>query len=378
MIYHLLYDRHAKFSASRGGAVVHNVANMMRFDSSSVVVCWGADGSWPYGQDRVLLIPALRFYSCVKAKRFLPVWAYAPLLRRVFRPLLLRLKKGDIVWCHHEPFIAASLQRPIQEKGAKLIYHVDGSLAGLAKSPVFRSFNPDAVIFVSEAIRQEALRLLPGMEHTHAIHNGADDSLFSPAPLGQNQDHAVPVVLYVGRLIPIKGVHVLVDAVRILQRRKVDVACKIVGSCFAEGKRGVPYVRRLINDSPSNVQFEDWCSGLEIAQKYQSADIVCCPSICEEGFGNVNIEAMACGIPVVASRVGGIPEIAAEGGIVLVNPNSAVELADALQGLIDDQGLRGRVATEGLRSFRQRFTWTVIYKQYQEIIDSLRAGTPKE
>ena len=85
----------------------------------------------------------------------------------------------------------------------------------------------------------------------------------------------------------------------------------------------------------------------------------------------VNIEAMACGIPVVASRVGGIPEIAAGGGILLVEPDSPIELADALQKLIENRGLRAKVAADGLFSFQQQFAWTTINKQYESIVRRL-------
>ena len=99
----------------------------------------------------------------------------------------------------------------------------------------------------------------------------------------------------------------------------------------------------------------------------RTADVFCCPSVWLEAFGNVNIEAMASGTPVVASRVGGIPEIAAEGGILLVAPDSAIEIADALQKLIEDEDLRLKTGKEGLKSFRKRFTWSAIASQYQEI-----------
>ena len=81
----------------------------------------------------------------------------------------------------------------------------------------------------------------------------------------------------------------------------------------------------------------------------------------------MNVEGMACGIPVVASRVGGIPEIAAEGGVILVEPDSAVELADALQKLVKDGDLRVKVAAQGLSSFRRRFTWPIIVKGYEGV-----------
>jgi glycosyltransferase involved in cell wall biosynthesis len=130
-------------------------------------------------------------------------------------------------------------------------------------------------------------------------------------------------------------------------------------------------VESLLNSSPSNVKFEGHRSARRIAEKYREADILCCPSIWQEPFGNVNIEAMASGIPVVATRVGGIPEIAAEGGVLLVEPNSAVGLADALQRLVEDKELRMEVAAKGLKAFHRRYTWAAVCRQYQEIMESI-------
>ena len=84
---------------------------------------------------------------------------------------------------------------------------------------------------------------------------------------------------------------------------------------------------------------------------------------------------MACGVPVVASRVGGIPEIASEGGVLMVEPDSPVELADALQKLILDPGLRARTGAEGIASFQRRFTWAAITRKQHQIVADL-SGKP--
>jgi spore coat protein SA len=374
MTYHYLPEWEV-FSAYRGGAVARIIANMMHFDLASVVVCRSADGTLGYGSDRILVIPELRMYAKIRGRRHLPGWINGTFLRYIFQPLLSRLKSEDIVWCHSQPVLCAALERSIHAKGAKLIYHAHSSLATYPEYSMFRLFTADAVIFVSEAMRREAVGVLPWLKDTYAIHNGADEALFYPQLEVEGGKNAVPIILYVGRLHPEKGVHVLMDAMRILQERKIDALCKVVGSAFSGGSKATPYVKSLLKSTPSNVQFKGSRTGQEIAEEYRAADILCCPSIYQEPFGMVNIEAMACRIPVVATRVGGITEIAAEGGVLLVEPDSAIELANVLQRLIDDKELRGEVAAEGLKSFQHRFTWTVIYRQYQEIVDSLRAKT---
>jgi len=370
MIYHMLPEQEA-FSASCGGAVSLIIANIMRFDDVSVAVCAAGDQSWGYSPSRSLVLPGLRAFGKTRGRRIIPPWATNAYFRKVFEPLLSLLKPQDIVWCHSQPSACLALQDQIRSKGAKLIFHSHSSLAFYANRSHFRSLTPDAWIFVSEAMRQEALQLFPWLKNTHAVHNGADETLFFPSQDQSTPKHRCPTILYVGRLNPEKGTHVLMDAMRTLHERDVDAVCKVVGSSFTAGSKATRYEKRLYKDRPPNVRFEGYRSAKEIAQEYRESDVFCSPSVFQEPFGNVNIEAMACGLPVVSTRVGAIPEVASEGGFLLVEPESALQLADALQVLIEDRDLRAKLAAEGLASFKRRFTWPTIVGQYREIEESL-------
>lgn len=122
MIYHLLPEWEV-FSADRGGALAKDVANIMLFDPLTLVVCQRADHTWGFAQDRILAIPGLRTYDRIQAKSYLPRWILWPYLRRVYHPLLSRLKNGDVIWCHNQPGILAGLALPARLKNVKLIFH---------------------------------------------------------------------------------------------------------------------------------------------------------------------------------------------------------------------------------------------------------------
>jgi spore coat protein SA len=259
----------------------------------------------------------------------------------------------------------------VRNAGAKLICHFhDGNDEQLVKTS-FQHFEPDASIFVSEYLRCFWLSCLRCLANTYVVHNGADEDALYPVSASEARNQT-PVVLYVGRLHPEKGPHVLLEAMRILHARRVRAKCRIVGSSYSGGSEPTPYVNRLLRSRPINVEFEGFCSAKNIGALYRSADILCCPSIWQEPFGKVNIEAMASGIPVVASRVGGIPEIAANGGVVMVTPGAPVELADALQELIEKKSLRNSLGAKGLQSFRENFTWRAVLKNYQMITDAFK------
>lgn len=369
MIYHLLPEWET-FSTYTGGAVARDIANMMLLDPKRMVVCKDADDSWGIERNRMMIIPGLRPYSRILGRSILPSFVTDSYFKHIFNSLLSNLTRGDLVWCHNQPFFCTALEHSIHRRGAELVYHVHSSPLFPGARSLFKSFKADAYVFVSNAMRKEAQREYPWLSNAYVIHNGADDALFYPAT-DKNTTEERPTILYVGRLHPEKGAHVLLEAMRILQEHDVNAHCKIVGSAYAGGSKMTAYVRELHKICPSNVEFVNFIPARDIAQEFRRADILCCPSTYQEPFGNVVIEAMACGIPVVASRVGGIPEIAAEGGVKLVEPGCVDELAVELEVLLGDAKRRKAMAAEGIRSFQKRFTWRAAMEQYRKVASDL-------
>ena len=362
------------FCARKGGAIAKNVANIMRHDSSRVVACQSSDNSWGFSTDRVLALPLLRQYARLKGRRGLPLAITRPFFRKAFQPLLNQLAPSDMVWLHNQPFFGAAISEEIHKRGAKLVYHCHDPIAIPSVMRALPFLNADAYVFVSAALQRYWESKLPQMRNAFSIHNGADENMFFPL---RDKDPVVlePCrVLYVGRLHPEKGVQHLIKAVRILGERKVSVSCDIVGSAFSGGTKPTAFVRRIQRSAPKTVAFRGYRSALNVADEYRNADIVCCPSVYFEAFGNVNIEAMACGVPVVASRTGGIPEIAQKGGILLVDPGSAEQIADAIQDLIQQPRLYAETSRQGRSSYLAQFTWPSIVKQYHLVAETVLRG----
>ena len=111
----------------------------------------------------------------------------------------------------------------------------------------------------------------------------------------------------------------------------------------------------------------------EVLNWYQKATLFVCPSL-SEPFGIVNLEALSCGTPVVASKVGGIPEVVRSNkNGVLVQPNKPVKLAGAIQFLLDNEKLRRKFGEEGRRWVVQNFSPEIVAKMLCKIYEDLLA-----
>lgn len=176
--------------------------------------------------------------------------------------------------------------------------------------------------FLAEAVRQDLPRV-----PIHVVPNGVPLPAADPVP---GTAHA----LFVGRLEAVKGVHVLVDAFAAVARRRPGVRLTLVGAGTQRaaleksvGEHGLAH----------RVRFTGRLEGPELAAAYRASSLVVIPSVWPENFPTVALEALGAGRAVVATAVGGIPELVAPGhNGLLVPPRDRTALADALDELLGD------------------------------------------
>ncbi|BCL24429.1 glycosyl transferase family 1 [Streptomyces tuirus] len=239
----------------------------------------------------------------------------------------------------------------------------------------------DAVVAVSAAMREDILGCYPGLdpERVHVVHNGIDTTLYRPddgtdALERIGLDRSRPYVLFVGRITRQKGVPHLLRAVR-----DIDPAAQVV---LCAGAPDTPEIdqefRELFGELSAVRDGVFWIPKMlprpEVIQLLTHAALFVCPSVYEP-LGIVNLEAMACGTPVVASAVGGIPEVVDDGATgLLVPPGDAFEadLARAMDTVLADPEAARRMGEAGRERAVGEFGWNAVARRtarlYEEIV----------
>jgi spore coat protein SA len=370
VLYHLLTEAEP-FSDFHGGAISRWAGNVLRNFPAAVVVCPWADISWNFPSEAIFQLPRMVRYRRFRRYLLKLPWAlHEALLQRLFRPFLNCVRRGDIVWIHNRPDFAVALTPHIRRAGASVVLHMHNGHLVEWPNELTQRVSVDRLIFVSKFLLDQARRKFSSLGEASVLYNGADESVFYPAS-NRREDPEVPIALFAGRLVTDKGIHVLIDAMKLLAQQNVKLRLQIVGSSnFGDG-RETDYIRGLKANAPKTVTFLPYRTGVALGELFREADIFCSPSIWDEPFGLVNVEAFASGLPVVTTRGGGISEIFAGGGGILVERGSAVELASALRRLAENAKLRTALGKQGYTTFRERFTWSVTRTQVQEIQRSL-------
>ena len=245
----------------------------------------------------------------------------------------------------------------------------------------------DAVIAVSESTKADVLRLFHvDPRRVHVIHNGIDLEEYA-ARRGDGVlkrhgiDPARPYILFVGRITRQKGIIHLVRALRHLDPGFQVVLCAgapDTPEIAAEMKSAVQAAQQ---ERPGVVWIEEMLPKDEVIALYSAAEVFVCPSIYEP-FGIINLEAMACGTAVVASAVGGIPEVVVHGETGLLVPveqnkeapfepisadSFAFNLAEAINELMRDEVRRRHMAREARRRVEENFSWEAIARKTAEL-----------
>ncbi|HZC43422.1 MAG TPA: glycogen synthase [Acidobacteriaceae bacterium] len=254
----------------------------------------------------------------------------------------------------------------------------------------------DAVIAVSNGTKADILRVYPELspEKVHVIYNGIDLAEYdqtsdNSALVKYGVDPSRPYVLFVGRITRQKGVTHLVDAIRYLPSNTQVVLCAgapDTPEIAAEMRQKVAEAKAT---HPHVVWIEKMVTKPEVIQLYSHARVFCCPSVYEP-FGIINLEAMACHAPVVASATGGILEVVVDGETGTLVPFAADprtgfpsdpdqfarDLAAKISDLFADPQKCRRFGEAGRRRVEERFAWSTIADQtielYRRLIETHR------
>ncbi len=376
-IFHLLSEREL-FSEPYGGAISRWVANVARLDESVVVVTSEADGTWDIPASRVLMVPGLKKYRRIRqylgSRKFWPPRKI--LVQSLIGPLVERAGPEDLVWVHNRPEVAAALAPLLKKTGAKMVLHMHNSHLRYATPPMERELAGTQIIYVSRYLQKEAEGMSSTWANGTVLYNGADGSLFRPKkPLGLAPKSGTGLrVLFVGRLVADKGAHVMVEALKRLANRGVPVTGVVVGADSFNNGAETPYVRDLKGDAPPNVEFRGHLNGQALLDEFQMADVFCVPSVWDDPFPLSPLEAMASGLPVIATRSGGVPEALQYGGGVIVEKGSVESLEAAIESFVQDPELRLTTAKQALDSFEKHFTWPIVRREVRSIVDRVMSA----
>ncbi len=226
----------------------------------------------------------------------------------------------------------------------------------------------DAIVTVCDDLRKTAIKKGAPAATTRAILNGCDLEVFRPQDRNQARqrlgiDKSCDAVVYVGRMDLKKGLRELVEAAAALHRNRPRLHCYLIGR--GPDRATVEDAIRTL-DAGGFVHLIPGCAFEEVATWMAAADVVALPSYME-GCPNVILEALASGRPVVATNVGGIPEILDDSCGRLVPPRNPAKLADALASVLDVQWDPKAICAHGSRS------WSAPAKELMEAFEALAA-----
>ncbi|HEY5705659.1 MAG TPA: glycosyltransferase family 4 protein [Terrimicrobiaceae bacterium] len=255
----------------------------------------------------------------------------------------------------------------------------------------------DAIIGCSGHIVNKVLARFPYLrQKCHVVFNGSDVEHFVPSMEAVVANPPDPLrILFVGRISPEKGLHLLVDAFKTVAQNAPTACLDVVGGAgslpadyivslsddpnvrglesFYRGDYFAEIQGRIPDHLKERVKFHGNVAHRDLAEHYARATVFVNSSL-SDAFPLTVVEAMAAGLPIVASAVGGVPEaVAHETTGFLVKPNSSDALASSLCDLLNDSSLRRRMAVAARERALSLFSWNAIAGQVARVHDQAAA-----
>ncbi|MBO6554976.1 MAG: glycosyltransferase family 4 protein [Pseudomonadales bacterium] len=217
------------------------------------------------------------------------------------------------------------------------------------------------LVTVSEASRFDIATDFSVPEDTlKIVHNGIDTEVFRPIPDILREPYTIMATASADA--PLKGLDYLIHAIAQLRNEIPDLKLNVLGKLKEDGDTAKLIKRLNIGD---RITFHSGLTSEEVAELYARATCAVVPSI-YEGFGLPAGEAMACGVPIISTDGGALPEVVGDAGIT-VPTRDAGAIASSIRVMMDDADLRERLAGRGRKRILEKFSWAVAAEQMEKL-----------
>jgi glycosyltransferase involved in cell wall biosynthesis len=285
----------------------------------------------------------------------------------------------DLVHCWEEPYIAAAAQVLVNTPAdVPVVFATFQNIAKHYPPPFswierYTMARAAGIVAFGRTSREIVVERAPADTPVRTISPGVDVVQFAPDPgararvrqkLGWKDSEAV--VGFLGRFVPEKG---CVFLTRVLDRLERPWRAIFVGSGPLESE-----LRKWAGHYGDRVRIETGVAHADVAEHLNAMDLLCAPSQTttrwREQFGRMLIEALSCGVPVIASDSGEIPDVLADAGVVVGEGDEQAWMR-TLRDLLDDTVRLGRLSCRGRQMAVERFAWHVIARQHLEFFNEI-------
>jgi glycosyltransferase involved in cell wall biosynthesis len=285
-------------------------------------------------------------------KRHLTSWSYTHFLKKE-----LKAHETDIFHFHQRP---EYIYRTRPKK--PVLLHLHNKIQELTKGfPLFPEFNKgidmsDITVTVSKNLMKYYMKIGVEKKKLRVLYNGVDVKSYTPGKAKSPMK-----ILFVGNLVERKGVLYLLKAFKIVKKELPEAELSLVGRMNEKSS----YVAELKKNFIDGVTFTGALPESELIERYQNATVLVHPAL-YEAFGMTLVESMSCGTPVIATHVGGIPEVLGDDG-VFIKPGNVENTAKTIMKILGNEKKRSRMAIDGRKRAERLFSWETVSENLSRI-----------